>query len=224
MQRCRIVAAGLCIAHTATNGADILVFHIDIDRIQTGSIVRTGRRQNNHEQIVFARVYAQERIHCKNKRTNVQGCALCVGNPVLFHRDEFLQALETQLFRQFRNNQTLVGAVQTLEVFVRAEQLYTAVSTAISLQTLENSLTVVQAHCRRAEGNVAVRHNYRIVPALSLIIGHYQHMVSEDMTESQLALVLGFFFRTSRQLFFDFHVKNLFFDSFAANRCAVGRL
>ena len=119
--------------------------------------------------------------------------------------------------------------LQTLRTYVEigakaAEQLYTAVSTAISLQTLENSLTVVQAHCRRAEGNVAVRHNYRIVPALSLIIGHYQHMVSEDMTESQLALVLGFFFRTSRQLFFDFHVKNLFFDSFAANRCAVGRL
>ena len=145
-------------------------------------------------------------------------------NPILFHRDEFFQTLETQLLRQLRNDQTLVGTVQTLEVFVRTEQLYAAVGTAVCLQTLEYGLTVVQAHCRRAEGDVTIGHNHRIVPALTLIVGHYQHVVCEDMAEAQLALILGFFFRTSRQLFFDFHVKNLFFDSFAANRCAVGRL
>ena len=224
MQRSRIVTAGLGITHTAADSTNVLVFYVDIDRIQTGSIVRTGRRKNDHEQVVFTRMYAEERIYCKNKRTNVQGSTFCVRNPVLFHRDEFFQTLQSQFLRQFRNDQTLVGTVQTLEVFVRTEQLYAAVGTAICLQTFEHGLTIVQAHCRRAKGNITVGHDHRIVPALPFIIGHYQHVVGEDMTESKLALVLGFFFRTSRQLFFDFHVKNLFFDSFAANRCAVGRL
>ena len=143
VQRSRIVTAGLGITHTAADSTNILVFYVDIDRIQTGSIVRAGRRENDHKQIVFARMYAEERIYCKNKRTNVQGSTFCVRNPILFHRDEFFQTLETQLLRQFRNDQTLVGTVQTLEVFVRTEQLYAAVGTAVCLQTFEYFLTIL---------------------------------------------------------------------------------
>ena len=211
MERSRIVTAGLGIAHTAADSTHVLVFYINIYRIQAGSIVWAGRGKDNHKQIVFTRMYAQERIYCKNKRTNVQGRTLCVRNPVLFYRDEFFQALQAQFYRQFRNDQTLVRTVQTFKVLFRTEQLYTAVCTAISLQAFEYGLTIVQAHSRRAECDITIRHNHRIVPALTLIIGHYQHMIGKDMTEAQLAFVLGLFLRCLCELFLDFHIKNLFF-------------
>ena len=193
VQRSSIVTASLCITHTSTNGTNVLVFYIDVDRIQTRCIVCTRRRKNNHKQILCTRTNAQERVNCNDKRTNIQGSTFQMRYPILFHFQQFHQALHAQFYRQFRNDQTFIGTVQTLKVFFRTEQLNFIIGSPISLQAFKYSLTIMEAHCCRTQADVIIRNNFRVVPALTFVIRHNQHMVGKDMTKAQFAFILRLF-------------------------------
>ena len=62
----------------------------------------------------------------------------------------------------------------------------------------------MQAHGGRVERNRAVGDNPRVVPALSLVIVHQEHMVGEYFAEAELAFVRRLFLRCLGQFHFDF--------------------
>src|SRR5262249_5149678 len=75
-------------------------------------------------------------------------------------------------------------------VLLRAEEPDLAVAAAERLEPLEEPLAVVQDGGRRVERERAIGLDSRVVPALLLFEVHDEHVVGEELTEPQLA-VLG---------------------------------
>ena len=185
-----IVTAGLCKAHTAADSADVLVLDPDADRCQTAFVVSAGGGQDDHEQVGLGRCNTQELIGCDDERTDIQGGTGLCGDPVTVHINNGSDSLHEILNGNLGNDQTVVGIVGALDIHVGTEQENVAVGTLVSLQTFEHFLTIVVNHGGGGEGNVVERLNTGIVPALALGVVHNEHVVREDLTETQL-LTLG---------------------------------
>ena len=129
-----------------------------------------------------------------------------MGNPVLVDLHELLDSFNAECLIDLRNAETVVGNVHSCHVLLGTEQLYPAAFGSVSLHALKISLTVVEAHCGRLKRNRAVRNYSCIMPALTLIIVHKEHMVSENFTESQLGFISRLCLR--RCCFCDFDLHN----------------
>ncbi len=152
-------------------------------------------------------LYSDIRIRRENKRTNVQGRALRVRNPILFHLNELFQRTENKFLVDLRNYHSFRGNVHSLEVLVGAEHLNSAVRRAVCLQALEYLLTVVQAHSGGGQRDLAVGYYTRVMPALSRVVVHNEHMIGKNVTEAELGLVGGLCLRRCCLLDLDFHFK-----------------
>ena len=65
---------------------------------------------------------------------------------------------------------------------------------AVRLAALENRLAIVQCSIGRAQGNLLIRHNARVMPALLRVVIHLKHIISEDAAKANLADIRRFLF------------------------------
>ena len=208
LERSRVVAAGLGIARAADDRADILGLDVNLNRRQTARIIRTGGTHDNDELVLGGGMCAQRVLGADDEGTDVQRRAVGMGNPVAVDVHEHFQRLLGKLFVDERNAQTVVGAVETGEVLIGAEQTDFAVHAAIRLHTLKDFLAVMQTHTRRGQIERTVGDNARIVP-MTVRIVHDKHMIGENLTEAELALVCGLLLRLGGKLNFDFFHDSL---------------
>ena len=124
--------------------------------------------------------------------TDVEGRALGTGHPVLLHLHDGLHGLDEVLLGDAGDAEALVGVVHPAGVAVRAEELDLVLRGAVGLHALEALLGVVEHHGGGVQGQRPVGDDAGVVPALSLVIVHDEHVVGEDFAEAQLALVDGF--------------------------------
>ena len=133
-----------------------------------------------------------------------------MGDPILLHFHQGLDGLDEVLHGQRGNAQPLGGVLIPLGVAVRAEQLDLAVGGTIGLHALKDLLCIVQHHAGRVHLERRIGDNAGVVPALTGVIVHYEHVVGKDLTKAQLALVGGLGLRGGRLCDFDIqHVKTL---------------
>ena len=190
-KRSSVVAAGLGEAHTASYRADIVGLNIDIYGIDTGAVVSAGGAHDDHEIVLFTGAYAEERISRENERTDIKGSAFDMRNPVLIDLNELVKSLESVLLVDLRDNETLSGDVHSLEVLLGAEELNVAGRGSVSLHALKDLLTIVENHRGRHKLDRTIRHNACVMPALTSVVVHNEHMVGKDMTEAELGFVSG---------------------------------
>ena len=65
------------------------------------------------------------------------------------------------------------------------EQPYPTILAAKRLHAIEDRLAVMQHAARRIQGERAVWHNARVVPATALVVLHHKHVVGEDGAEGK---------------------------------------
>ena len=148
-------------------------------------------------------MHTQSGIQTDHEGTDVQRGVLLVGDPVLLQLDQFHDAGQSQLIGDAGHAQTGGGVVQTLDVAVGAEQLDGAVGGAVGLHALENLLTVMQNLGSGVDLQGAVGDDAGIVPTLTLVIVHDEHMVGHVLAEYQLGS-LGLVLQSGRAGDFDF--------------------
>lgn len=84
-------------------------------------------------------MHAQADIVCKHERADVQACAVAVGNPVTVNVNQGLNSLNKILNRDLGDAETVSRILETLCIAIGAEQLHTAVSSAVGLHALKIS-------------------------------------------------------------------------------------
>ena len=131
-----------------------------------------------------------------NKGTNVERRSLFVRHPILLGLDNGAERIDHILLFKLRDAETLVGAVHSLNVLVGTEKLNRAVGRAVRLESLKHLLRIVEDHARGVKRKVLIRHDARVMPALSLVVVHDKHVVGEVLAESEvvpigLRLLLG---------------------------------
>ena len=136
----------------------------------------------------MADAHTQERIIRENKRTDIEALPFLLGNPLLLNRNEFLESLMRYLDRHLRNIQNPCGVVQAVQMIHRTED-NCLLALTICLEPLENRLSIVQRRIRRAYGNLLIRHDARIMPALFFIIIHLEHIVREMRSKANFRYV-----------------------------------
>ena len=114
-----------------------------------------------------------------------------MGDPVLFHFHQGAHGLDEVLHGDAGDAQPAMGVVQTPGVAVRAEQLYLVIRGAVRLQTLKALLSVVKHRGRGVQGNRSVGDDSGIVPALTFVIVHDEHMIRKDLSKAQRTGVSG---------------------------------
>ena len=202
--RSRVVAAGLGKASAAANRTDIAGFNVDVNRIQTGSVVSANRRQDddklNHRRVVGAQVG----LGGDAEGTDVKRMAFRMGDPIFINLNQLFQRLDTEVHIQGRHCKTGVGIIQTLKVLFRSEQLNMTVGGAVCLQALEGLLAVMENVAGGGGGDVAKGDNLGVVPAMLLVPVHRKHVIGKDFAEAELRIG-RFLLRMIGKMYFDFH-------------------
>lgn len=114
------------------------------------------------------------------------------GTQSFFHFHDGLHGLDEILHGDLRDAQTLLGVVHAAGVAVRAEQLDLAVSGTVGLHALEALLSVVEYHGGGVQLQRTIGDDPGIMPALTGIVIHDEHVIGKYLSETQLTLVGGF--------------------------------
>ena len=156
-------------------------------------------------------MHAQADIGGDHGRANVEGSAFAVGDPVLIHVNQLLQAFQGSLLVQGRHAHTLGAAAHAGEIVRRAEELEAAVSAAIALHSFENGLAVMQDHRSRIHGEVTVGNDAGVMPAHTGFIVHEEHMVGKDPAETKGGFIRRLFLKMIGKGHFDIQHAKAFF-------------
>ncbi|MNF93809.1 hypothetical protein D3C84_765000 [compost metagenome] len=159
------------------------------NRIQPFAVVSADRRQNNHEHVFQGRRYAECRFRCNDVWTNVERSARFRWNPLAVNIDERAKRFAGNFRIDRGNAQTLVGAVKTLPVLIRAEQYDTVVVCTVRFKAFENRLAVVEHFGSWIKRNILVRNDASIVPALACIVIHNEHVIGVRFAEYEIFLI-----------------------------------
>ena len=186
-----VVAAALGEARQARGRPDVLVLHVDADRVNALGIVRAGGGADDAERVLFAGVDAQPHVGGENEGTDVQGRAVDMGHPILIHFHQGLHRLDKVVHRDLRNAHPVGGILHPLGIALRAEELDGALRSAVGLHPLKQFLGVVKDHGGGVHLEGRVGDDAGVMPALSAGVVHQEHMVRENFGEAQLALVGG---------------------------------
>ena len=180
-----VVAAGLGHAGAALDGADILVLDVNLDGVQALGIIGTHGADDHDVLHMVGRMHAQSGVQTDHEGTDIQGGVLLIGDPVLLQLDQLHDTGQSQLVGDIGHTQTVSGVVQTLDIAVGTEQLDGAVGGAVSLHALENFLAVMQDLGSGVDLQRTVGDDAGIVPALTLVIVHDEHMIGHVLAEYQ---------------------------------------
>ena len=184
-ERRGVVAAGLGHAGAALDGADILVLHIDLDRIQPLRIVGAHGADDDDVLAVVGAVYAQGGVQADHKGTDIQGGVLLVGDPIPLQLDQLRDASQGQLLGDLGQRDPLGGVVHPADVVHGPEQLDGAVVSAVGLQALKDLLGIVKHLGRGVDLEGGIGDDAGIVPALAGVIVHDEHMIGHALAEHQ---------------------------------------
>ena len=180
-----VVAAALGVAGAALDGADVLVLHIDLHRVDSLGVVCAHRAGDDAEQVVVGGVHAQGGSGGDDEGTDIQGGARLGGHPAGLQAHELLNGGQGVLLRQGGDAHALTGGVDAPDVLHGAEELHPAVGAAVGLQALKDLLGIVEHHGGGLQGEGAVGHDAPVVPALAGGVVHDKHMVGKGLAEDQ---------------------------------------
>ena len=180
-----VVAAGLGHTGAALDGADVLVLHIDLHGIQALGIVGAHGADDDDVLAVVRAMYAQSGVQAHHEGADVQGGILRGRHPVLLQLYQLGNTRQGQLLGDLGQGHTGGGVVHAAHVVQGAEQLDGAVSGAVSLQALKDLLSIVEHLGGGVNGQRAIGHDAGIMPALTGIIVHDEHMVGHSLAEHQ---------------------------------------
>ena len=188
-----VVAADFRIARAAVRRTDIFVLNIDSRCAESAvvcRIVRTRRAENYHKFIVLCGKNGERYLVSENKRSDIKRCAGCFGNPVRIFFDNRLDRCNKQVVGQIGNAHSFVRPLHSFNVHVGTEQLNNAVGSAVRFHALKHHLRIVKHAGSGLYRERLVRNHSAVVPALSLVIVHNEHMVGEILCKSEFCLVL----------------------------------
>ncbi len=127
-------------------------------------------------------------------------------DPVLLDFDKSLDGLDKVIGVDVRDAETVRRVVHTVRVAVRTEQLDLVVGGSVRLHALEDLLGIVEHDAGRVQRERSIRDDAGIVPADTGVILHHEHMVRENVTETELALIGRL--RLQRRRFFDLDIQH----------------
>ena len=111
-----------------------------------------------------------------------------MGYPSFLYLYKGGQNIQRLLLVQLRQAHSLSRAVHAANVLHRAEQLYAAIGTAVCLQPLKDLGTVVQNGRGGVQVNTTKGYDAGILPALTKLVLHDEHMIGKDLAKAQLIL------------------------------------
>ena len=152
-------------------------------------------------------MHAEHHIRRDDGRTDVERRAGRRRDPVFFDLQKLEQPVEDDFFVDERDAHALRRTVHTLEVLFGTENAHFALFVFECFQPFENALCIVEHGCREVECDGAVRLDDGLAP-LAVFVLHRQHIIGEDLAESEFALIGGFFFQFFR--FNEFHIRTSF--------------
>lgn len=122
-------------------------------------------------------MYADRCLCRKHERTDVQRSAFLRRNPVLFTGNQLCDCLNEILFRYLRHAQTPIGIGKTAGIHLRAKQQDAVILCAVGLQSLKCLLRIMQDHGCRIHRDRSKWNDAGIVPALSSVPVHDEHVI-----------------------------------------------
>ena len=137
----------------------------------------------------------------ENKGTDIKSGAGCGGYPVKVLFDNSAYSRHKQILGKLGDAHTLVGALHSCRVHIRSEKLNVAVGSAVCLHALEHHLRVMEYTGGRLYKNGLVRNHSAVMPAHTLVVVHYEHMVCKILGKAQLCLILGTLFGMRRSCY-----------------------
>ena len=142
---------------------------------------------------------AQHNIGSDHGRTDIQRRAGRRRHPVRIRLEQGKQAGKRLLHVDGRHSHARGRAVHSFKVVARAEELQSAVLAAVALHALKDLLRIVKHRAGGIHGKRAIGHHAGIIPAAPQLVIHDKHMVGEDLSETQLAIIRRLLFRVIRQ-------------------------
>ena len=115
-------------------------------------------------------------------------------HPVLFHIHQRLEALKHKIRIDRRDAQPCRAAIKAFKIIHRTEHLDGTIRFAIGFQAFKNGLSIMKNHGGRVHLQGRVGNDAGVMPSLALGIVHYEHVVGENLPESELAFIGGFCF------------------------------
>ena len=128
-----------------------------------------------------------------------------IRHPVPVDLNKGLRSLDEVLNRNFRHAQTVCRVLHTTGIAVRTEQLDFTLGGLISLHAFKDFLGIVENDTGRVQFEVVIGLNAGVVPADSFVIVHEEHMIRENLTESEFADICRFCLRIRGLGDFDIH-------------------
>ena len=116
---------------------------------------------------------------------DVEGGAALAGHPVALQAHQGLDALQGGLLRELGDAHALAGLIHPADVVHGPEELHAALGAAVGLHTLKDLLGVVEDHGGGLKAQGGVGHDAAVMPALSGLVIHQEHMVGEGLAEDQ---------------------------------------
>jgi hypothetical protein len=144
---------------------------------------RTG--SDDAEDVVLAAWTAKHGVAGEDEGAYVQGSAGLMGDPIRVDGDEFPERHHENVFRDMGDAELVRGIVHAGDVLAGAEELDFARRSAVGLQALKDLLGVVEDDGAGRKLKRAVRNDPEIVPALSLVVIHEEHVIGKNFSEPQ---------------------------------------
>ena len=143
-------------------------------------------------------------VNSEYERTDIERGVLFCRDPVLIYLYELLDSLNDEISVKLGYAKTLAGNVHSRHVLFRAEELDLAVCASVSLHALEALLSVMKHHRSGIELEGSVRNYSCVMPALTLVIVHNEHVIGVVVAEAELCLI-GFLLGICGFGYFDLH-------------------
>ena len=183
-----VVAAAFGKAGAAAHGANILILDHNANRVDALGIIAAAGGGNDHKGDVVRHVYTKALIVAKHKRAQIKRGAKRVGNPLFFQFYKCGQDLQRLILVKQRQAHSFGRAVETTDIFHRAEELNTAIGAAIGLQSLKDLGTIVQNGRGGVQLDLSTGNDAGILPALAVLIFHDEHMVRKNLAKAKRIL------------------------------------
>ena len=167
---------------TGAERSRTVVLTSDNIRIGLETTLEVGAYGGNkdYEEIFVGGFHTHGDASTDQERTEVEACTGAVRrNEALIELDDLLAHFDKFFGGELRHHDATAGALQTLGVGFGAEDTNLAVFAAISLETFESLLAIVQAGCSHVHFDMLRGGNFNLTPltvaivAANVIVGFY---------------------------------------------------
>ena len=152
---------------------------------KTALEIRSYGSDEDEEAILRGGMYAYLCTGTDEQRTDVKcGTALVGGNPFLIETHHLLHHFTENFRGELRHQDAAAGALQAGGVLLHAEDAHLAVRTAVSLQSFESLLSIVQAGSCHVKFQILIGADFYLAPfSIAIIASHI--VIRLTITERQ---------------------------------------